>query len=103
MARTACILTGLIIVFGSAGATFADTACLVNEVCEQCTENTDDTGVKLRLFEQHCKDQADARGYEFLSYRPGPVSSCEFIRTFTSDISCEALGLKPAADPRLKK
>jgi len=96
MAKAAYVLTGLIIVFGSAGATFANTACLVNEICEQCTENTDDTGVKLRLYEQHCKDQANAKGYEFLRYHPGPVGSCDFIRTFNSDIACEAVGLKPA-------
>ena len=95
MTKAAGVLTGLIILFGSAGATFADTACVVTEVCEKCTEDAD-TGTKLRLYEQHCKDQANAKGYEFLSYHSGVVGGCDFIRTFHSNISCEALGLKSA-------
>ena len=85
----------MMIVFAAAGAYAAQTACLVTEICEKCTEDAD-PGTKLRLYEQHCKDQARSEGYEFISYHPGPVGQCDFIRTFNTDIDCRKLGLQPA-------
>jgi len=95
MAKAASVLTGMIVLFGVSSATYANTVCIVTEVCEKCTEDAD-PGTKLRLYEQHCKDQANQKGYEFLSYHSGVVGQCDFIRTFTSDVKCEALGLKSA-------
>jgi hypothetical protein len=95
MAKAAGPAIGMVILFGAAGA-YADTACLVTEICEKCTEDAD-PGTKLRLYEQHCKDQARAsEGYEFIAYHPGPVGQCDFIRSFKTDIDCLKLGLQPA-------
>lgn len=74
---------------------FALTACVVTEVCEKCTEDGDD-GTKLRLYEQHCKEQARLEGYDFLSYHSATVGHCDFIRSFKTDVSCEKIGGKPA-------
>jgi hypothetical protein len=69
-------------------------ACKVTEVCEHCSEDGD-PGTKLRIYTQHCKDQALTNNYEFLNYHPGPVAQCDFIRKFQSDIGCRVLGLQP--------
>lgn len=95
MTKAAGPIIAMIILFGSAGAAYASTACIATEVCEACTEDAD-PGTKLQLYEQHCKDQARKEGYEFLQYHSGPVGGCDFIRTFNSDISCPSIGLKPA-------
>lgn len=87
---TAALLLG-------AGVSYASKVCVVTEVCANCSEGGDD-GTKLRLYLQHCKDQGNAKHYEFLAYHSAPVAQCDFIRTFQSDIDCKNLGLKDAKD-----
>jgi hypothetical protein len=85
---------GMILLGSFAGAAYADNTCKVTETCEGCSEEGD-TGTKLRLYTQHCKEQAASKGYEFLSYHAGPVAQCDFIRKFQSDVDCRAIGLQP--------
>jgi hypothetical protein len=89
----ACVAATILL--GSVGAAYASKSCIVTETCENCSEDGD-SGTKLRLYTQHCKDQAASKGYEFLRYHSGPVGQCDFIRTFQSEVSCEALTLRPA-------
>ena len=69
---------------------YAEKLCYVTEICTGCTEDGD-TGTKLRLYTQHCKEQGRTNNAVYATYVSGPVGRCKLAIRVPDEVDCSQL------------